>query len=106
MNITSISRDSVTRFFASGSFYESSSPKPLKITLEILASQGAPPVSTTPATNLSSVLTTPVANLLLVSTKQVVNLPPVSNTPAANFATGTTDTGSKFVTGSVDTGGK
>ncbi len=27
MNITSISRDSVTRFFASGSFHESSSPQ-------------------------------------------------------------------------------
>ncbi len=51
-------RDSVTRFFASGFFRESSSPKPMKSACgsiqifqtfaEIFASQGAPPVSTTP----------------------------------------------------------
>jgi hypothetical protein len=56
-------------------FHGSVSPKPLSIPLEpfqifrqfaeILISQGAPPVSTTP----------------------VANLPPVSVTPAANFAT-------------------
>jgi hypothetical protein len=53
---------------------------------EIFASQGAPPVSTTPVANLPPV-SIPVANL-----------PPVSMTPAANFATS-----SPCV---VDTGGK
>jgi hypothetical protein len=84
------SRNSVTRFFASGFFHESSSPKPLNIALgssnfflrfaEIFPSQGAPPLSTS---------------------------------PAANFAAGTAavvDTGGKFATGDnntgVDTGGK
>ena len=54
---------------------------------EIFASQGAPPVSTTP----------------------VANLPPVSATPAANFYTifaSVVDTGGKFAAGVVDTGGK
>ncbi len=48
--------------------------------MEIFASEGAPPVSTTPVPN------TPVANLQ----------------PAANFATGTAgvvETGGKFATG-------
>jgi hypothetical protein len=51
------------------------------------ASQGAPPVSTTP----------------------VANLPPVSATPVANFSTifaSVVDTGGKFATGVNDTGGK
>jgi hypothetical protein len=71
------------RFFASGFFHESPSPKPLIITLgsfrkfaEIFACQGAPPVSLTP----------------------VANLPPVSTTSAANFATSSPcvdDTGGK-----------
>jgi hypothetical protein len=50
-------------------------------------SQGALPVSTTPA----------------------ANLPPVSMTPAANFATifaSVVDTGGKFATGVIDTSGK
>ncbi len=54
---------------------------------EIFASQGAPPVSTTPA----------------------AYLPPVSRTPAANFATSfasVVDTGGKFATSVNDTGGK
>ncbi len=62
---------------------------------EIFASQGAPPVSTTP----------------------VATLPPVSMTPAANFATsfssvvdtggtGVNNTGGKFATGDNDAGGK
>ncbi len=54
---------------------------------EIFASQGAPPVSTTP----------------------VANLPPVSATLAANFYTifaSVFDTGGKFATGVNDTGGK
>jgi hypothetical protein len=62
---------------------------------EVFASQGAPPVLTTPAANLPLVSTTPVAKLLSVS-----------STPAAKFATNTAsviDTGSKFVN---DTGGK
>jgi hypothetical protein len=54
---------------------------------EIFASQGAPPVSTTP----------------------VANLPPASVTPVANFSTisaSVVDTGGKFATGVNDTGGK
>jgi hypothetical protein len=73
--------DSATRIFASGFFHESSSPKPLKITLgsfrrkfvEIFASQGASPV------------------------------------PATNFTTstaGVVDTGGKFATSINETGGK
>jgi hypothetical protein len=53
---------------------------------EIFASQGAPPISTTP----------------------VANLPPVSATPAANFYTifaSVVDTGGKFAAGINDTGG-
>ncbi len=45
--------------------------------MEIFASEGSPPLSTTP----------------------VAKLPPVSTTPAANFATG-------IAAGVVDTGGK
>jgi hypothetical protein len=55
--------------------------------LEMFASQGLPPVSTTLA----------------------ANLPPVSTTPAANFATSfpsVVDTGGKFAIGVNDTGGK
>jgi hypothetical protein len=65
---------------------------------EIFASQGAPPVSTTPAAKLPPVSTTPVANL-----------PPVSATPVANLSTifaSVVDTGGKFATGVNDTGGK
>jgi hypothetical protein len=59
---------------------------------EIFASQGAPPVSTTP----------------------VANLPPVSRTLAANFATGiagvidtgVNDTSKKFASGVNNIGGK
>ncbi len=60
---------------------------------EIFASQGAPPVSMTPAAKLPPVSTTPVANL-----------PPV-----ANFSTifaCVVDTGGKFATGVNDAGGK
>jgi hypothetical protein len=55
--------------------------------VEIFASQGAPPVSTT----------------------LLANLPPVSMTPAAKFATSfasVVNTGTKFATGVNDTGGK
>jgi hypothetical protein len=65
---------------------------------EIFASQGAPPVTTTPAAKLPPVSTTPVANL-----------PPVSATPVANFSTiftSVVDTGGKFAAGVNDTGGK
>jgi hypothetical protein len=54
---------------------------------QIFASQGAPPVSTTP----------------------VANLPPVSATPVANFSTifaSVADAGGKFANGVNDTGGK
>jgi hypothetical protein len=63
---------------------------------EISKSQGAPPVSTTPAAKLPPVSTTMVANLPLVST-----------TPAANIATSfasVVDTGGKFAAGVNDTG--
>ncbi len=93
---------------------------------EIFASQGAPPVSTTPVAKLPPVSTTPAAKLPPVSMTPVANLPPVSATPAANFytifasvvdiggkfvcrwqiATGINDTGGKFAAGVVDTGGK
>jgi hypothetical protein len=65
---------------------------------EIFASQGAPPVSTTPAAKLPPVSTTPMANL-----------PPVSATPVANFSTifaSVVDTGGKFAAGVNDTSGK
>jgi hypothetical protein len=76
---------------------------------EIFASQGAPPVSTTPVANLPPVSTTPAAKLPPVSTPPVANLPPVSATPAANFYTifaSVVDTGGKFATGVNDAGGK
>ena len=60
------------------------------------ASQGAPPVSTTPVAKIAAGM--PVANL-----------PPVSATPVANFSTifaSVVDTGGKFATGVNDTGGK
>ncbi len=55
---------------------------------EIFASDGAPPVWTTPVANLPPVSTTPAANFAtsfasFVDT--VANLPPVSTTPAANL---------------------
>ncbi len=55
--------------------------------MEIIASQGAPPVSTTPAAKLLPVSTTPAANL-----------PPVS--------VSVVDTGGKFATGVNDAVGK
>ncbi len=78
-------RDSVTRFFASDFFHESPSSKSLKVIqgwsgifskfAEIFASQGAPPVSTTPVANLLLIL--------LVLLIPVANLPPVSMTSVA-----------------------
>jgi hypothetical protein len=76
---------------------------------DIFASQGAPPVSTTPVANLPPVSTTPAAKLPPVSTTPVANLPPVSATPVANFSTifaSVVDSGGKFATGVNDAGGK
>jgi hypothetical protein len=74
-------------------FHETSSPKPLKITLgsfqiflkfaEILTSQSAPPVSTTL-----------VGNLLAVSMTPAVKLPPVSM-KMRQICHGVNDTSSK-----------
>ncbi len=69
-------RDRFTRFITSVYFHESLSPKPLKITLvwfqifqifglEIFASQGAPPVSTTTVADFPLVSTTQMAHLEL-----------------------------------------
>ncbi len=79
-------RDSVTRFFASDFFHESVSSQPYSIPLgpfwiswkfaEIFASQGAPPVSTTPVANLPLVSTTSRQILPRVS---LVLLIPVAN---------------------------
>jgi hypothetical protein len=54
---------------------------------EIFASQGAPPVSTTPVANFSTIFAS------LVDT-------------GCKFATGVNDTGGKFATGVNDAGGK
>jgi hypothetical protein len=85
------------RFFASGFFHESVFPQPQSIPLGpfqifskicgIFASQGAPPVSTTPAANFATNFT------------RVVDT-------GGKFATGINDTDSKFATGVNDTGGK
>jgi hypothetical protein len=99
-------KGSVTRFFASGFFHESVSPQPESIQIfkffrkfaEIFASQGVPPVSTTPVAILPPVLTTPAANSA-TSFASVVDT-------GGKFATGVSDTGGKFAAGVVDTGGK
>jgi hypothetical protein len=67
---------------------------------EIFASQGAPPVSTTPVANLPPVSATPVANFLPIFACVVDT--------SGKFATGDNNTGNKFATGvnDVDTGGK
>ena len=65
---------------------------------EIIASQGAPPVSTTPAANLPSLSATPAANFS-------TNFASVVDT-GGKFATGVNDTGGKFATGVNDAGGK
>jgi hypothetical protein len=116
---------SVTRFFASGFFHDSPSPKPLKITLgsfqiflkirgdihksrcttDVNDTSGKlPPVSTTPGANLPPVSTTPAANFATSS-------PCVADTcgkfaTVVKFATGINDTSGKFAAGVVDTGGK
>ncbi len=89
------------RFFALGFFHESSSPKPLKITLgsfqtffkkcaEIFTSQGPPPVPIHRRQILQ-----PVPLVLL---KPVANMPSESTIPATSLpldAAGVNDTGGK-----------
>ncbi len=65
---------------------------------DIFASQGAPPVSTTPVANLPPVSATPVANFFTIFAGVVDT--------SGKFATGVNDTGGKFATGVNDTGGK
>ncbi len=65
---------------------------------EIFASQGAPPVSTTPVANLPKVSATLVANSSTIFAIVVDT--------GGKFATSVNDTGGIFATGVVDTGGK
>jgi hypothetical protein len=65
---------------------------------EIFASQGAPPVSTTPVANLPPVLTTPVANLSTIFASVVDT--------GGKFATVVNNTSGKSATGVNDTGAK
>jgi hypothetical protein len=69
-----------------------------RIFAEIFASQGAPPVSTTPVANLPPVSATPVANFSTIFASVVDT--------GGKFATGVNDTGGKFVAGVNDVGGK
>ncbi len=78
-------RDSVTRFFASGFFHESPSPRPLKMTLgsyrifsEIFLSQGAPPESTTPVKSTCQRCPTKIIKIFLI--EDFFHLLPVSTT--------------------------
>ncbi len=80
-------RDSITRFFASDFFHESSSPKPLKIILGSFQMFSKISRDIRNSGKLPLLLMTPAANL-----------PPVSTIPEANFATSSC--------GVVDTGGK
>ncbi len=59
--------------------------------MEIIANEGAPPVSTTPVANLPPMLTTPAANVAK-STAGVDNT-------GGKFATGVNDIGDKFAAG-------
>jgi hypothetical protein len=71
------SRDSVTRFFASG-FFESVSPQPQSIPLGPfqIFSKIRGDIRKSPVANLPPVSTTPAAKLLI----PVANLPPMSTT--------------------------
>jgi hypothetical protein len=70
--------------FASGFFHESSSTQSSEITLgsfrvlskfeEIFASEGAPPVSTTPAANFATGTACTVENLLALSLEIILNV--------------------------------
>ncbi len=66
---------------------------------EIFASQGAPPVSTTPVANLPPVSATTAANFYPIFASVV-------DDTGGKFATGVNDTGGKFATGVNDAGGK
>jgi hypothetical protein len=113
-------KGTVSRDFLLLVFYESVSPQPQSISLkrfeffrkfaEVLASQGAPPVSTTPAENFAT------SSLCAVDTggkfatgvndtggKQICRR---CQRRRWQVATGIKDTGGKFATGVVDTGGK
>jgi hypothetical protein len=103
-----LKRDIVTRFFASGFFHESPSPKPLKITLgsfqifskirgDIRKSRCTTGVNDTGGKFATCVNDTG-GKLPPVSTTPAANLPPVSTKPAANFVTSSACV--------VDTGGK
>jgi hypothetical protein len=65
---------------------------------EIFASQGAPPVSTTPVANLPPVSATPVANFSTIFASVVDN--------GGKFATGVNNTDGKFATGVNNAGGE
>jgi hypothetical protein len=77
--------------------------------VEILTSQGAPPVSTTPWQICHRYqqhrwqILPPVPLELL---KPVANLPPGSTIPPVSIAAGINDTGGKFATGINNIGGK
>ena len=76
---------------------------------DIFASQGAPPVSTTPAAKLPPLSTTPTANLPPVSVTPVANISTIFASvvdTSGKFATGVNDTSGKFATGVHDVGGK
>ncbi len=84
-------KGTVSKFFVSGFFHESSSPKPPKITIgsfrlenlrRYLQVKGTTGINDTGGKCAVSV------NYTGGMTK-AANLPPVSTTPAANFATGT-----------------
>jgi hypothetical protein len=93
-HLSYIKRDSVTKCFASCFFHESVSPQPqwdhfkfFGKLAEIFASQGAPPVSTTPATKFSTSFTSVVDT-------------------GGKFATGVNNDGGKFAIGVNGAGGK
>jgi hypothetical protein len=65
---------------------------------EIFASQGAPPVSTTPVANLPPVSVTPVANISTIFASVVDT--------DGKFAAGVNYSSGKFATGVNDAGGK
>jgi hypothetical protein len=65
---------------------------------EIFAIQGAPPVSTTPVANFSTIF----ASVVDTGSKFSAGV----NDTGSKFSTGINDTGGKFAAGVVDTGGK
>ncbi len=95
------------KIFTSDVFHESSSPKPLKVTLgsfrifqkfaEIFTSQGAPLVSTTPAEL--------VAKFSAYGVDTGGKFAPGVVDTSSNFATGVVDTAGKFAPGIFDTSG-